>query len=469
MDQVLYQKALDFATLAHDGQKRKSGEAFINHPKTVSETLLFWGLDDEAVVAGLLHDTIEDGGATRDDIVTEFGESVALLVDGVTKITNIRLKGSTQEQFVENLQKMILVMAKDLRVVLVKLADRLHNMRTLEYLSLEKQKENSLETLEIYAPLAERLGISRVKGELEDLAFRFAYPDEYAKLIAEIGGRFESANEYMDKFKIELEKIIKGEVNIRRKHLYSLWRKLQRSEIEGKLDKVYDLVASRVLTKNIPDCYLALGAIHSKWHTVPYLGISDFIANPKPNGYRSIHTKIFGPEGKIVEIQIRTHEMHEQAEMGIAAHWQMSALKSKGKLSSDDIDKGKFEVSDKLNWVKQLASWQNEIADSGEYLNAVKFDAFQHRNMVFTPIGDVYDLPRGATPVDFAYAVHTDLGNQAVGAKINNKMVSLEHKLQNGDVVEILINRKRTKPNLDWLKFVVTTDAKREIVKNSKI
>ena len=198
---------------------------------------------------------------------------------------------------------------------MVKLADRLHNMRTLEYLSLENKKENSLETLEIYAPLAERLGISRVKGELEDLAFRFAYPDEYAKLIAEIGGRFESANEYMDKFKIELEKIIKGEVNIRRKHLYSLWRKLQRSEIEGKLDKVYDLVASRVLTKNIPDCYLALGAIHSKWHTVPYLGISDFIANPKPNGYRSIHTKIFGPEGKIVEIQIRTHEMHEQAEM----------------------------------------------------------------------------------------------------------------------------------------------------------
>jgi GTP pyrophosphokinase len=460
MDQVLYQKALDFASLAHSGQLRKSGEPYINHPKIVAETLVSWGLDDDAVVAGLLHDTIEDGGATREDIVKEFGEPVALLVDGVTKITKIRLKGSTQELFVENLQKMILVMATDLRVVMIKLADRLHNMRTLEYLPVDKQKENALETLEIYAPLSERLGISLVKGELEDLGFKFAYPEEYINLISEIGTRYSSADKYMKNFKLELEKVIKGQVNIRKKHLYSLWRKLQRSEIEGDFEKIYDLVASRIITKDISDCYLTLGAIHGKWHPVPYLGISDFIANPKPNGYRSIHTKIFGPEGKIVEIQIRTEEMHRQAEMGVAAHWRYSEVKSTGKTS--------FIVGDKLSWVKQLASWQNEITDSGEYLSAVKFDAFQHRNMVFTPIGDVFDLPRGATPVDFAYAVHTDLGNQAVGAKVNNKMVSLDHKLQNGDVVEILVDHKRTKPNLDWLKFVVTTVAKREISKSYK-
>lgn len=465
MDQKLYKKALDFATLAHHGQFRKSGEPFVSHPKTVSETLMSWGLDDEAVVAGLLHDTIEDGGATRADIVNEFGENVANIVDGVTKITSIHLKGSTEEQFVENLRKMILVAASDLRVVLVKLADRLHNMQTLQYLSLESQRENAIETLEIYAPLAERMGIGKIKGELEDLSFKFAYPEEYKKLLSEIGDRYDLANEYMDLFKKELEKIVSGQINIRRKHLYSLWRKLQRPEIDGDFEKVYDLVACRIIANTLSECYLDLGAIHGKWHPVPYLGISDFIANPKPNGYRSIHTKVFGPDGKIVEVQIRTVEMHEQAEMGVSAHWRYSQAKSQG-ASDNKLQKGVIQIDNKLGWVKQLVSWQKEITDSQEYLQAVKFDALGHRNLVFTPIGDVYDLPRGATPVDFAYAVHTDLGTQAVGAKVNGKMVALDHKLQNGDVIEILIDRKRTKPNHDWLKFVVTTIAKREIIKN---
>lgn len=467
MDQKLYKKALEFATLAHHGQLRKSGEPFINHPRIVSETLISWGLDDEAVVAGLLHDTIEDGGATRDDIVKEFGENIANIVDGVTKITNIHLKGSTEEQFVENLRKMILVAASDLRVVLVKLADRLHNMQTLQFLSVESQKENAIETLEIYAPLAERMGIGKIKGELEDLSFKFAYPDEYQKLLSEIGDRYDLANEYMKKFKSDLEMIVTGKINIRRKHLYSLWRKLQRPEIDGDFEKIYDLVACRIITNTIPECYLALGAIHGKWHPVPYLGISDFIANPKPNGYRSIHTKVFGPDGKIVEVQIRTEEMHEQAEMGVSAHWQYAQAKSQG-ASDEKLQKGTVQVDNKLGWVKQLVSWQKEIADSSEYLQAVKFDGLGHRNLVFTPIGDVYDLPRGATPVDFAYAVHTDLGSQAVGAKVNGKMVALDHKLQNGDVVEILLDRNRKKPNLDWLKFVVTTAAKREISKISR-
>jgi GTP pyrophosphokinase len=467
MDQKLYKKALDFATLAHHGQLRRSGEQFVNHPIIVAETLMSWGLDDEAVVAGLLHDTIEDGGATRADIVKEFGENVANIVDGVTKITNIHLKGSVEEQFVENLRKMILVAASDLRVVLVKLADRLHNMQTLQYLPSDSQRENAIETLEIYAPLAERMGMSKVKGELEDLAFKYAYPKEYELLQKEVGKAYERTNKYMLQFKTELEKIVPGKVNIRRKHLYSLWCKLKRPENEGNLEKIYDLVAGRIITETIADCYLALGAISGRWHPVPYFGVRDFIANPKSNGYRSIHLNVFGPGGKIVELQIRTQEMHDQAEMGVAAHWQYAQIKSK-RVSDERLEKGGAVVPTKLNWVKQLTAWQKEIVDSKEYLDAVKFEALGHRNMVFSPIGDVYDLPKGATPIDFAYAVHTDLGTQAVGAKVNGKMVALDHKLINGDVIEVLLDRNRKKPNPDWLKFVVTTAAKREIIKISK-
>ncbi|MBI5358215.1 bifunctional (p)ppGpp synthetase/guanosine-3',5'-bis(diphosphate) 3'-pyrophosphohydrolase [Candidatus Amesbacteria bacterium] len=465
MDQILYKKALDFATFAHTGQRRLSGELYITHPMIVANTLKEWHLDDITVAAGLLHDSIEEGGAKREDIVKEFGEDVAKLVDGVTVVSHIHLTGSKSEEFVENSRKMFLVMARDLRVVLIKLADRLHNMQTLKYLTRQRQLRNAQETLEIHAPLAERLGMGEIKGQLEDLAFPYLYPEEFTKLKKDSQNLYKSAEKYIQDFKSKLlqlllSKHVAAQIDVRRKHLYSLWRKLQRPEIDGDVHKIYDLFAARVLVSTVEDCYLALGAIHGAWHPVPYLGVSDFIANPKPNGYRSIHTKIFGSEGKIVEIQIRTHLMHEQAEMGLAAHWQYSEIKSKGK--------SPFASENKLPWVKQLVAWQKEMTSSQEYLDALKFDTLSHRNLVFSPVGDVYDLPHAATPIDYAYAVHTDLGNQAVGAKVNNKMVSLEHKLQNGDVVEIITDRKRTKPNLDWLKFVVTTVAKREIVKNSK-
>lgn len=472
MDQGLYKKALDFATLAHSDQKRLSGEPYITHPVTVAKTLQEWGLDDGAVVAGLLHDTIEEGSAKREDIVKEFGEDIAVLIDAVTVVSHIHLTGSKSEEFVENSRKMFLVMARDLRVVLIKLADRLHNMRTLQYLSPDRQIRNAEETLEILAPLAERLGMGEVKGLLEDLSFPYLYPNEYIKLQKDSQGLYKSAEKYIQDFKSKLlqlllTKHVAAQIDVRRKHLYSLWRKLQRPEIDGDLDKIHDLFAARVLVSTVEDCYLALGAIHGAWHPVPYLGMSDFIANPKPNGYRSIHTKVFGPEGKIVEIQIRTHQMHEEAEMGLAAHWQYSAAKSQG-ASDEKLQAGKVVVSNKLSWVKQLVDWQKEMTDSQEYLDALKFDALQHRNLVFSPKGDVYDLPRGATPVDFAYAIHGKLGNQAIGAKVNGKMVALDYKLVNGDVVEIIVDRKRTKPNRDWLEFVVTTIAKREISKHLK-
>ena len=291
----------------------------------MAKTLQSWQLDEITIVAGLLHDTVEDGGATRDDIVKEFGEEVAQLVDGVTKITQIRLRGSNEEEFVENLRKMILVMARDLRVVFVKLADRLHNMQTLQYLSPQKQTENAKETLEIYAPLAERLGMGEIKGQLEDLAFPYLYPEEFTQLKKDSQSFYKSAENYIQDFKsalleLLLSKRIAAQVDVRRKHLYSLWRKLQRPEIDRDLSKIYDLFAARVLVGTVEHCYLALVAIHGAWHPVPYLVVSDFIANPKLMSYRSIHTKVFGPKGKIVEIQIRTHEMHEQAEMGLAAH-----------------------------------------------------------------------------------------------------------------------------------------------------
>ena len=469
----MYNQALEFAKLAHYSQKRLSGEPYINHPLAVAKTLQSWHLDEVTVVAGLLHDTVEEGGATRQDIVKGFGEEVAQLVDGVTKITNIRLQGSQEEEFVENLRKMILVMAKDLRVVFIKFADRLHNLQTMKYIDRQSQIDNAKETLEVYAPLAERLGIGEIKGQLEDLSFPFLYPTHYSKLEKDSRNFYRSAEKYISDFKSELLKLllakhVAAKIDVRRKHLYSLWRKLQRPEIDGDLSKIYDLFAARVLVSTEEDCYLALGAIHSAWHPVPYLGISDFIANPKPNGYRSIHTKIFGPKGKIVEIQIRTHEMHEQAEMGLAAHWQYSAAKASG-ASDSHLEKGQVKVGSKLNWVKQLVSWQKEMTDSKEYLDALKFDALQHRNLVFSPIGDVYDLPRGATPIDYAYSVHTKLGHQAAGAKVNGKMVPLNHKLVNGDVVEIIIDRKRQKPSHEWLDFVITTTARHEILKALKI
>lgn len=463
-------RAWKFAKLAHYGQKRLSGEAFINHPLEVAIILSTWEMDSTTIIAGLLHDTIEDGGATREDIVNGFGDSVAVLVDGVTKVTNLRLAGSREEYFVENLRKTLLVMAKDLRVVFLKLADRLHNMRTLYALPVEKQKANAIETLEIYAPLAERLDMGLVKGELEDLAFRYAYPDEYKKLVDKSEIVYREAEERIDAMKKTLltkmaKKGIHAKIQGRKKHLYSLWKKLERPGINWDFNGVYDIIALRILVKNIGDCYSTLGIVHSVYKPDPHEGISDFIAQPKPNGYRSIHTRIFSPGGHVVEIQIRTEEMHEEAEMGIAAHWVYSEAKSKG-VSDERLEGGRISVSrDKLSWVKELVNWQQEIKDSKEYLAAVKFDALSHRNFVFTPRGDIYDLPEGATPVDFAYAVHTKLGKYIKAAKVNGKIAPLDQKLNSGDVVEIIKSKNPTVPSKRWLDFAVTTIARREIRK----
>ncbi len=462
--------AWNFAAAAHAGQKRLSGPPYITHPTAVAVTLSRWNMDTATIIAGLLHDVVEDTPVTQDELVKNFGGEVARIVDGVTKITGIRLKGSTQEEFVENLRKMLLVMARDLRVILVKLADRLHNLQTLWVLSPEKQLENARETLEIYAPLAERLGMGEIKGELEDLAFPYVYPEEAAQLKRYIKPLIASGSEYIDKFRRELLALIKpvipgAVINTRQKHLYSLFKKLQRPEISGDLGKIHDLFAARIIVSTKTECYAALGLIHEKFHPVPYLGISDFIATPKPNGYQSLHTKVFGPQGRIVELQIRTEEMHHQAEMGIAAHWQYSAAKDRG-LSDKVLEKeGTFAPKGKLDWIRQLAVWQQDIKDNDEYLKSLKFDALQHRLLVFSPNGDVYDLPAGSTPVDFAYAVHTGLGPETAGARVNGKMVQLDEKLQNGDVVEILLDRKRKIPNPHWLDFIVTATARREISK----
>ena len=472
IDEDLIIKAWNFANLAHTSQSRLSGDDYITHPTQVAKTLALWNLDTETIVAGLLHDTVEDGGATRADLVKEFGEPIARIVDGVTKITDIRLRGSVQAEFVENLRKMILVMAKDLRVILVKLADRLHNMETLQFLPPENQVTNARETLEIYAPLAERLGMGEIKGRLEDLAFPYVYPAEYQALIATAKSFYAQSEAFIQKFRRQLLTLLTPQlpdvvINTRHKHLYSLFHKLARPEHQNDLANIYDLAAARILVDTTPQCYQALGIIHGKFHPVPYLGVRDFIANPKANGYRSLHTNVFGPQGRIVELQIRTHAMHQEAEMGVAAHWHYSQAKTAG-ISDARLEKGITGPSNKLNWVKQLAAWQKELTSNEEYLSALKFDALQHRNLVFSPKGDVYDLPKGATPVDYAYAVHSDLGHQVAGAKVNGKLVSLNHELKNGDVVELIIDRKRTAPSTDWLEFAVTTTARRKIQKNLK-
>lgn len=461
--------AWEFAKIAHTDQKRLSGEAFANHPLQVAKILADWRLDSTSIVAALLHDTIEDGGATREDIVKEFGEEVARLVDGVTKVTTLRLKGSKEQEYTENLRKLLLVMAKDLRVVLVKLADRFHNMRTLSALPVNKQKENAIETLEIYAPLAGRMGIGEIKGQLEDLAFPFVHPKEFKRTTENSKSHYKEVESHIKKMRRELLKKlakenIKAKIHGRKKHLYSLWKKLNRPEINWDFDKIHDVVAMRVIVDSIPQCYTALGVVHSAYRPVPNIGISDFIAQPKPSGYKSIHTKVFGPGRRIVEVQIRTNKMHEQAEFGIAAHWAYGEAKSRGVKDTLLQMRGIRADKDKLLWVKQLINWQKEITDSEEFLKAVKFDAFHHRNFVFSPMGDVYDLPSGSTPVDFAYAIHSDFGNYVKGAKADGKMVPLDYQFKSGQVIEIL-KSKTPNVNVDWLGFVVTTVARREIRK----
>ena len=466
-------KAWKFAKLSHTGQKRLSGEPYVMHELETAKILASWKLDTKTILAGLLHDTVEDGAAKIEDLEKSFGGDVAILVDGVTKVSYLKLRGSKEEEFVENLRKMFLAMAKDLRVVLVKLADRLHNMRTLQPLPEDKKVRIARETLEIYAPLAERLGMGEIKAQLDDLAFPYVYPKEYEKVRELSTIHYKKAEEHIRKVKMTILKSLAGEgigakIDGRKKHLYSLWKKLQRLEIDWDFTKVNDIVALRILVDTVQQCYTVLGVVHKHYKPVPHLGISDFIAQPKPNGYRSIHTKVFGPAGKIIEVQIRTRIMHEEAEFGVAAHWHLSMLKAKKNLSSQDVEEGRLNIVDqnKFYWVKQLVDWQKEISDSKRFLEAVKFDAFSKRIYVFSPKGDVFDLPEGATPVDFAYAVHTDFGEYIKGAKVDGKIVPLNYKLGSGQVVEIIKSKNLKNPNADWLESVVTNLARREINKH---
>lgn len=470
-DFELIKRAFEFAEIAHAGQKRLSGESVIIHPLAAANILADYKMDSVSIAAGLLHDTVEDANITMAELEKEFGEEVAHLVGGVTKISQIRLRGSSEEEYVENLRKMILAMAKDLRVVLVKLADRLHNMQTLKFLSSEKQFKNAKETLEVYAPLAERLGMGNMKGRLEDLAFPYVYPEDYAWLIEYSKPHFKKAEEFLEKatrivYKKLAKEGIRAKITARPKHHYSLWRKLLRPEIDKDIAKVYDLVAMRILVDTVRDCYGALGVVHSLWKPVPAQGISDFIAQPKPNGYRSLHTKVFSLNERILEMQIRTFEMNEEAENGIAAHWHYASVKSRG-VSDRKLEKGTFAPGEKLPWVKQLVAWQKEVVDSQEFMDALKFDALAHRIFVFSPNGDAYDLPQGATPVDFAYAVHSDLGNEADGVIVNGKMVSLDYQLKSGDMVNI-IRKEGTGPSEKWLRFVVTRQARHQILKYAR-
>ncbi len=466
-------KAWEFAKLAHYGQKRLTGDPYSIHSLGTAKILADWKLDVPSIIAGFLHDTIEDGGATRGDLVKEFGEEIAVLVDGVSKVSHLKLRGSRDEEFVENLRKMFLAMARDLRVVLVKLADRLHNMQTLDPLPAEKRKRIARETLEVYAPLAERLGIGEIKGQLEDLAFPYVYPAEYKKVKKEAKLHYKKVEKHIKKMRQAISKKlvkegIKSEIHGRKKHLYSLWRKLTKPEIDWGFEKINDVVALRILVDEIPQCYVALGIVHDLYKPVPHIGISDFIAQPKPNGYRSIHTKVFGPGRRIVEVQIRTHEMHDQAEFGVAAHWAYGEAKAKGVKDIVLEKMGTRVAPSKLSWVKQLVDWQKELSDSEEFLKAVKFDALGHRNFVFSPKGDVFDLPGGATPVDYAYTVHTDLGNFIKGAKVDGKIVPLNYKLKSGEVIEIIKTKNKRLPNRHWLDFVITTTARKKIKKALK-
>lgn len=457
----LIEKAFNFAKKAHEGQTRRSGEPYIQHSLATAQTIAEMKLDSASIAAGLLHDVADDTEVTLEQIKKEFGREIAQLVDGVTKLGKIKYRGI--ERQVENLRKMFLAMAEDIRVVLIKLADRLHNMKTLKILPPEKQQRIALETMNIYAPLANRLGIGRLKGDLEDLAFQYLMPGEYHWLKNQVRDQFEEREEYLEKIipilKKELtkESINPIEMHWRAKHYYSLYQKLQRYEMN--LNRIYDLVALRLIVPTIEDCYSTLGIIHKLWRPLPGR-IKDYIALPKPNGYQSLHTTVFCQGGKIIEIQIRTEKMNNEAELGIAAHWYYSEQKG-FKAYFKKVFAGAPERE--LKWIEQLREWQKQIqGSSDEYFQSLKIDFFKDRIFVFTPKGDVIDLPEGATPIDFAYHIHSEIGQHCQGAEVDGRLVSLNTTLHNGQVVKI-ITQKQAKPSYDWLKFVKTNLAQNRI------
>jgi guanosine-3',5'-bis(diphosphate) 3'-pyrophosphohydrolase len=451
-DVDLLRRAYIYSAKVHQGQTRLSGESYLNHPIEVAAILANLKLDAATVAAGLLHDTIEDTSATSEELKVMFGEEVAQLVDGMTKISRMELQSREQRE-AENFRKMIVAMAKDIRVILIKLADRLHNMRTLSHLSPEKQKRIAQETLDIYAPLANRMGISRIKIELEDLSFMYLNPDEYRDLVQKVNQRRierESyINELINVMKRQLaEHGYKAEVKGRPKHFYSIYQKMLKQGIG--FEDIYDLIAIRIITDTKANCYAILGLIHSLWTPVPGR-FKDFIGVPKSNLYQSLHTTVIGPKGERVEFQIRTDEMHRIAEEGIAAHWR---YKEKSAISQRE--------EQQYAWLRQLLEWQKDVPDAKEFMETVKGDLFPDVVYVFTPRGDVKELPQGATPVDFAYSVHTDIGHQCVGAKVNGKIVPLKHVLRNGDKIEVVTQTGHT-PSRDWLKFVKTSKARTRI------
>lgn len=449
-DVELIRRAYVFSARAHQGQVRKSGEPYLSHPLAVSGLLAEMRLDEHAISAGILHDTVEDTEATHEEIEQLFGQQVADIVDGVTKL-NIEFNSQFEKQ-AENFRRMLVAMAKDIRVVLVKLADRLHNMRTLEHMRRDKQQRIAEETLEIYAPIANRLGIYWVKAALEDLCLRYIHPKDFALIEEHLASTRESRHAYMNDVHDTLVDVMKEEglsceVKGRVKHAYSIWRKLKAHDLD--FEQIHDIMAFRVIVQDVGQCYQALGRVHRTWKPVPGR-FKDFLAMPKPNGYRSLHTTVMGADGERMEIQIRTREMHEIAENGIAAHWAYK----EGKPATDD--------EDQFAWLRQLMVWQQELSDPTDFMSSVKVDLFSDEVYIFTPKGEVKELKRGSTPIDFAYLIHTEVGHHCTGARVNGRIVPLRYKLRNGDTVDILTSANQ-RPNKDWLSFVRTSRARNRI------
>lgn len=452
-DLPLVQRAYDAAAKAHEGSKRLTGHDYIIHPLAVAYKLAEMGLSLNVVAAGLMHDIVEDTGITVEDIRRDFGDDIASLIDSVTKLKKVRYQG--EDRYVENLRKMFLAMAADVRVVFIKFADRLHNMHTLYAQPRNKQLRIAREALEIYAPIAGRLGMAEMKGDLEDLAFAYIEPKEYERVRSIMETKVQSQGTHVSRTITDVERMLAetgiagAQVNGRVKRIYSLWRKLKKHN--NDFTKIYDYVAVRVVVQDVEECYAALGLLHQKWRPLPGR-IKDYIAQPKPNGYQSLHTTVFTDDGQIAEFQIRTAQMNDLAEFGVAAHWR---YKENGSTDSRN-----------LKWMEELANIQKELAgkkDFLEQLEYMKIDAFNDRIFVFTPNGDVIDLPEGATPVDFAYAIHTEVGNTCVAARINEQSGTLSAPLRSGDIVEIITDKNRKAPNADWLKFVQTHHAREKI------
>ncbi len=447
--------AYTYAQRAHDGQKRASGEPYFIHPCEVAKVLMNLGMDAATISAALLHDVIEDTSSTEEDIEREFGSEVLQLVGGVTKLEKIEFK-SQEEAEAENFRKIFVAMAKDIRVIIIKLADRLHNMRSLNFLSRERQLKMARETLDIYAPLAGRLGISQIKCELEDLCLKYLEEDAYKYLVVNISERLSERKEFVNQIIVELKEMmardgVVGEVFGRPKHFYSIYKKMKN---KGKtLDQIYDLTAVRILVRDVKECYTVLGSIHEHWKPIPGR-IKDYIATPKPNKYQSLHTTVMTKFGQPFEIQIRTVEMHRIAEFGIAAHWKYKEGKT--------ADRG-TEFENKLTWLREVMEWQGDMKDSKEFLDALKTELYSHELLVFTPLGKVISLPPEATPIDFAYAIHSEVGNHCVGARVNSKMVPITTTLQTGDVVEIITSPSSKGPSRDWIKIVKSSSARAKI------